>query len=183
MAAVRGRPGEGSAARAGQCGVCGRPVHRAGLDVGAPGRAGASAGLRRVGISWAEAGERTGWARREKRRAAWAAGEGEGDGPWGREGVAGPAWGGGMGCCAEVWARRERENSRPGWVALGFGFSISFFFPFLFSYFKHYSNIIEFKYKFEFNPSTQTKKKRCSSMNATNIFNPMINFNYLWNKN
>ena len=79
--------------RAGQCGVCGRPVHRAGSDVGAPSRAGASAGLRRVGISWAEAGERTGWARREKRRAAWAAGEGEGDGPWGREGVAGPAWG------------------------------------------------------------------------------------------
>ena len=39
--------------RAGQCGVCGRPVHRAGSDVGAPSRAGASAGLRRVGISWA----------------------------------------------------------------------------------------------------------------------------------
>ena len=63
--------------RAGQCGVCGRPVHRAGSDVGAPSRAGASAGLRRVGISWAEAGERTGWARREKRRAAWAAGGGK----------------------------------------------------------------------------------------------------------
>ena len=34
--------------RAGQCGVCGRPVHRAGSDVGAPSRAGASAGR------WAE---------------------------------------------------------------------------------------------------------------------------------
>ena len=102
--------------RAGQCGVCGRPVHRAGSDVGAPSRAGASAGLRRVGISWAEAGERTGWARREKRRAVWAAGEGEGDGPWERERVAGPA---GLG---RSWAQVAGWAAGPGqagWTEFG----------------------------------------------------------------
>ena len=36
---------------------------------------------------------------------------------------------------------------------------VDFPFLFLFSYFKHYSNLIEFKYKFEFNPSTQTDKR------------------------
>ena len=38
-------------------------------------------------------GGRAGQAGGGERCAAWAAGEGEGDGPWGREGVAGPAWG------------------------------------------------------------------------------------------
>ena len=40
-----------------------------------------------------------------------------------------------------------------GWVGVGFSFL------YLFSYFKYYSNLIEFKYKFEFNPSTQTNKR------------------------
>ena len=83
-------------------------------------------------------GGRAGQAGGGERCAAWAAGEGEGDGPWGREGVAGPAWGGGLGCCAlrfgpegkECGLGQEREKSRPGWVALvlGFLFPSSFLF-------------------------------------------------------
>ena len=46
-------------------------------------------------------------------------------------------------------ARRAERGAGLCWCGL------PFLFPF--SYFKHYSNIIEFKYKFEFNPSTQTK--------------------------
>jgi len=44
---------------------------------------------------------------------------------------------------------------------IGLVLVLGFWFPFLFlfSYFKHYSNLIEFKYKFEFNPSTQTNKR------------------------
>ena len=61
----------------------------------------------------------------------------------------------------EMGRERERERARgrglgdwASWV----GF-LGFLFLFLFSYFKHYSNLIEFKYKFEFNPSTQPIKE------------------------
>ena len=66
------------------------------------------------------------------------------------------------------WAVREgmgregREGAQLGserdWAAwVGFGFGFLFLFPI--SYFKHHSNLIEFKFKFEFNPSTQTNKR------------------------
>ena len=64
--------------------------------------------------------------------------------------------------CAEGMGREGREGARLGserdWAAcVGFGFGFLFLFPI--SYFKHYSNLIEFKFKFEFNPSTQTNKR------------------------
>ena len=54
----------------------------------------------------------------------------------------------------------ERENWAGFWdwaEMLGFAMGFPFLFPI--SYFKHYSNLIELKFKFEFNPSTQTNKR------------------------
>ena len=48
----------------------------------------------------------------------------------------------------------EREN----WAGM-LGFAMGFLFLFPISYFKHYSNLIEFKFNFEFNPSTPTNKR------------------------
>jgi len=103
--------------RAGQCGVCGRPVHRAGSDVGAPSRAGASAGLRRVGISWAGHGLngggsgplRVGLGRVVSGREEWAGAE----------------------LLAGFWAGRGREVG----CGLGFEFLFWVFFLFLLFYF------------------------------------------------
>ena len=54
----------------------------------------------------------------------------------------------------------------PGWVLAGFPFLILFY-----SISKANTEIlIEFKFQFEFKPSTQTKEQ-CSSMNATTKFN------------
>ena len=52
-----------------------------------------------------------------------------------------------------------------GWFSslFPFFFFSSFLFPI--SYFKHYSNLIEFKFEFEFKPHS-TKNKLCTSMNA-----------------
>ena len=57
-------------------------------------------------------------------------------------------------------SRKEGEE-RAGqfWTWAGLLPWFGFPFLFLFSYFKHYSNLIEFKYKFEFNPSTQPIKE------------------------
>ena len=55
---------------------------------------------------------------------------------------------------------RERGRTGPGfwdWAGV-LGFAMGFRFLFPISYFKHYTNLIEFKFKFEFNPSTQTNK-------------------------
>jgi hypothetical protein len=49
-----------------------------------------------------------------------------------------------------------KGESGPGWFGAGLGLGFSFL---LFSYFKLYSNLIEFKLKFEFNTSTQTNKR------------------------
>ena len=54
-----------------------------------------------------------------------------------------------------------------GW-AEGLGLGLISLFYSLFSYFKHYSNLIEFKYKFEFNPSTQPIKEKLQH-ECTNI--------------
>ena len=56
---------------------------------------------------------------------------------------------------AKNWALREKRKGRRAGM-LGFAMGFPFLFPI--SYFKHYSNLIEFKFKFEFNPSTQTNK-------------------------
>ena len=124
--------------RAGQCGVCGRPVHRAGSDVGAPSRAGASAGLRRVGISWAGHGLngggsgplRVGLGRVVSGREEWAGAE----------------------LLAGFWAGRGREVG----CGLGFGFCFGFFLSI--SIYSLISNLsqtkVEFKYEFEFKPQS-----------------------------
>ena len=75
---------------------------------------------------WAELGERAaGWGRRRERA-----------GPFQFDGL-------------------KREKGELGRV-LGLGWDAGFCYGFSFSisYFKHYSNLIEFKFKFEFNPST-----------------------------
>jgi len=95
-------------------------------------------------LHWAERGGAT-WAERGKKRESrgWAGL------------IAGPAQKKrkemGRGGVSTGWAREE------DWAGLVLGFWFPFLF--LFSYFKHYSNLIEFKYKFEFNPSTQTNKR------------------------
>ena len=54
--------------------------------------------------------------------------------------------------------KREKGNWAGFWDWAGMlGFVMGF--PFLFLFFKHYSNLIKFKFKFEFNPSTQTNKR------------------------
>ena len=62
--------------------------------------------------------------------------------------------------------REKKRAMRRGRTGPGFwdwaemlGFAMGFPFLFPISYFKHYSNLIELKFKFEFNPSTQTNKK------------------------
>jgi hypothetical protein len=65
-----------------------------------------------------------------------------------------------------VGLREKKRAMRRGKTGPGFwdwagmlGFAMCFPFLFPISYFKHYSNLIEFKFKFEFNPSTQTNKR------------------------
>ena len=95
-------------------------------------------------------------------RSSWARARERDAGPGGRRG-AGP-------CLAELGRgrialegsghafgpSREEEGSGPGWFGAGLGLGFSFL---LFSFFKLYSNLIEFKLKFEFNTSTQTNKR------------------------
>ena len=85
-----------------------------------------------------------------------------------RPGKRGRGGGDGLGCWVLGREWEERKESwaglsvgfGPGWCGFWAGFfSISFSFLILFSYFEHYSNLIEFKYTFEFNPSTQTNKR------------------------
>ena len=101
--------------------------------------------------------------------AAWERAEGEGSGcsragP-GREGS---------------WARRgEGGPANRLWV--GFGFLLSYFYFFSFSI-SNQTNLGEIKFKFEFTTSTQTTKSM-HQHECINKVNPMINFNYLWNKN
>ena len=88
-------------------------------------------GARATCVRWASAlagperagGGRAGQAGGGERCAAWAAGEGEGDGPWGREGVAGPAWGV-NGC--QVWVGKRRVGHGPLRVGLGCELGFSF---------------------------------------------------------
>ena len=113
---------------------------------------------RRRGLSAARHAGKCGWATEWAAREAWAAhvgktGPGEllglrGELEQAREGGAGPR------------SRKEGEE-RAGqfWTWAGLLPWFGFPFLFLFSYFKHYSNLIEFKFKFEFNTSTQTNKR------------------------
>ena len=96
---------------------------------------------------------------------------------------------------AEVWAVRGKWERALGWpwAALGrlgkevwgwvLGFVLGFFFLSM-SIYSLISNLnqtkVEFKYEFEFKPQSI---KVCTSMNATTKFKPMINFNFLRNKN
>ena len=86
--------------------------------------------------------------------------------------------------------RRAREKGKSGlrgeggpanrlWV--GFGFLLSYFYFFSFSI-SNQTNLGEIKFKFEFTTSTQTTKAM-QQHEGINKVNPMINFNYLWNKN
>ena len=115
------------------------------------------------GASWAETGAghagETGWV------------DGARVGPAGRwERALGWPWAALGRLGKEVW----------GWVL---GFVLGFFFLSM-SIYSLISNLnqtkVEFKYEFEFKPQSI---KVCTSMNATTKFKPMINFNFLRNKN
>ena len=110
-----------------------------------------------AGDAWPERGRKMG-------RCAGPNGEGQPGLCAAREGNAVAGLGRRGGKRARMWAMGKRKGGPAVWAAnwVWAGFSFLFLgFPFLFpiSYFKHYSNLIEFKFKFEFNPSTQANKR------------------------
>ena len=108
-------------------------------------------------VRWADAA----WERRAGQR-CWAAERAQGKEGVGR--LAGRAveesrlgWCGLLG--------QEGRSGPPGWV--GFGFFFSYFFPLF--YFKHHSNLFEFKLKFEFNSYAFKQNKTMHQHECTNI--------------
>ena len=127
------------------------------------------------------------WVPREGKGALWADGRGRERDEKGKE----AGWAecreelGWTGIC---WAARDERKGAAavGWVGLVgllrwvcfFSFSSSFLFFFWFS---NFTQTIEFKHEFEFNPSTQTNKTM-HQHECTNNFKPRENFNYSWKK-
>ena len=117
-----------------------------------------------------EFGPARGWAKGERgglgrcggeERAGWT-------GPWGGSG---PRVRRGR-CGLREWA--ERGQRGPGGLTvlgLVLGYLSYFFFQFLFLFLTQ-TNLFEFKRKFEFNNLMHTRKNKCSSMNAQQIFKP-----------
>ena len=93
--------------------------------------------------------------------------------------------GAGFGPAGEVdWVAGRRGKEGAGWAAgLGslFLFLSSFLPLFFFFWFSNFTQTIEFKHEFEFNPSTQTNKIM-HQHECTNNFKPRESFNYSWKK-
>ena len=91
------------------------------------------------------------------------------------------AWQAGLLALGREW---EKEAGRAGlflglgWVAIWVLGWFGFFFFFSLSYFKHHSNLFEFKSNLNSTPMHSNKIKPCTSMNATTSLN-LENFNYL----